>query len=145
MDLTFLRRPFVVLLTVPAGIALLIGILPFALLLIEKQFFPVAANIAILQLDFESSRTALTVVAGGAMTALSLTYSLVLVVYTLAAGNIGPRMLERFSSDLVNQITAGIFGGTFLYALISILLLERAFVPKITVIGGGLLAILCVM
>ncbi len=145
MNLNILRRPFVVLLTVPAAIALFIGCLPFLFFILESHLLSASIISFIPDLNFETSQTALTIVAGGAMTALSLTYSLVLVVFTLAAGNIGPRMLERFTSDLVNQITAGIFGGTFLYALISIMLIERSFVPKITVIGSEFLAVLCVM
>jgi uncharacterized membrane protein len=145
MDLKILRRPFVVLLTVPAAIALFIGCLPFLTSYAENQWFAGLAQSLYPQLGIESARTALTVVGGGAMTALSLTYSLVLVVFTLAAGNIGPRMLKRFTSDLVNQITAGIFGGTFLYALMTLLLLERTAIPKLTILGAGCLAILCVM
>lgn len=145
MDLKILRRPFVVLLTVPAGIALFIGGLPFITVYAENLWLTDPSATLFPQLGFDNAQTALTVVAGGAMTALSLTYSLVLVVFTLAAGNIGPRMLKRFTSDLVNQITAGIFGGTFLYALITILLIERSNLPKITIIGAGLLAVLCVM
>lgn len=34
-----------------------------------------------------------------------------------AAGYIGPRLLKRFTSEPVNQVTAGMFGGTFFYCL----------------------------
>ncbi len=145
MNLKILRRPFVVLLTVPAGIAFLVGCLPLLTVYLEQKWLAEASVAVFPTLEFESARTVLSVVAGGAMTALSLTYSLVLVVFTLAAGNIGPRMLKRFTSDLVNQITAGIFGGTFLYAIATILFVEREFIPKFTIIGAGILAVLCVM
>ncbi|PWW02017.1 putative membrane protein [Hoeflea marina] len=141
----FLQRPIVVLLTLPAGIATTIGVLPYLL-----HFLTFDADLAImsfLNLDFdvESARAFLTVVAGGAMTALSLTYSLVLVVFTLAAGNIGPRLLKRFTSELVNQVTAGILGGTFLYALGALLVLRVDRLPLIIILGAGALAVISVV
>lgn len=141
----FLQRPIVVLLTLPAGIAVLIGMLPYLL-----HFVTSGADLAImsflhLNFDVESARAFLTVVAGGAMTALSLTYSLVLVVFTLAAGNIGPRLLKRFTSELVNQVTAGILGGTFLYALGALLVLRVDRLPLIIIVGAGALAVISVV
>lgn len=139
-----LENPFVVLLTLPAGIAFFIGILSPIIVMLEKAYSSGAASPFILQFDAESARGLLSVIAAAAITALSLAYSLVLVVFTLAAGNIGPRLLKRFSSDPVNQITAGIFGGTFLYAMVTIVFVQSEFVPKVTIAGSVLLAILCV-
>ncbi|AXS40217.1 DUF2254 domain-containing protein [Breoghania sp. L-A4] len=68
-------------------------------------------------------RTVLATIAGAALTVLSLVYSLTLVVFTLAAGNIGPRLLTRFTEDNVIQVTAGALAATFFY---SILLLQRS-------------------
>ncbi|WP_373086189.1 DUF2254 domain-containing protein [Sneathiella sp.] len=145
MNLTSLRRPFVILQTVPAAIALSIGLLSPIIVYAEMQLTKESAYSFSVLFEAESARMMLSIVAGGAMSALTLTYSLVLEVFTLAAGNIGPRMLKRFTSDIVNQVTAGIFGGTFLYALLALLFVEQDFVQKFTVIGSGLLAILCVM
>lgn len=44
-------------------------------------------------------RAVLGTLAGAAMTMLGLVYSLTLVVFTLAAGSIAPRLLERFSGS----------------------------------------------
>jgi len=140
-----LRKPFVVLLTVPASIALSIGLLPLVSVFLEREFAKEAFSPFVLQFSVESAHTLLSVVATGAMTALSLAYSLVLVVFTLAAGNIGPRLLQRFTSELVNQVTAGILGGTFLYAIITLLFTQPDFVPKITIFGAVLLAIISVL
>lgn len=145
MSPNFLRNSIFLFLTIPAGIALVIGSLPFPIVLAERAFAGGAFSPFVLQLDAASARTLLSVVATGAMTALSLAYSLVLVVFTLAAGNIGPRLLKRFSSDLVNQITAGVLGGTFLYALSSLLCVRHDFVPKATVTGAVLLAVMSVL
>ena len=140
---SLLRRPVVVLLTLPAGIALFLCVLPFATMALDYHF--AGAGPSALRFSEESARTLLTVVAGGAMTALSLTYSLVLVVFTLAAGNIGPRLLARFASEPVNQVTAGILGGTFLYSLTTLVFMKADFVPGFTVAGSGALAIISVV
>lgn len=145
MKLDFFKRPVVALLTVPAFISLAIGLLPLVTVWGESQFAEGTLSPYVLQIGAESARTLLSTVAAAAMTALSLTYSLVLLVFTLAAGNIGPRLLKRFTSDLVNQVTAGIFGGTFLFALLAILFVENDFVPKVTITLAGALAVLSVL
>ena len=142
---SLLRRPVVVLLTLPAGIALSLCVLPFTTMALDVYLAGCGALPAVLRFSEETARTLLTVVAGGAMTALSLTYSLVLVVFTLAAGNIGPRLLARFASEPVNQVTAGILGGTFLYSLTTLVFMKAGFVPGFTVAGSGALAIISVV
>jgi len=72
-----------------------------------------------------SAQAFFATIATAAMTALTLTYSLTLVVFTLAAANIGPRLLGRFTSEITIQITAGLFGGTFLYALNALFFLDQ--------------------
>lgn len=106
------RTPFLALLTVPAATAIGIAALSFPALWADSVW----GNAAwVPDLSADSARAVLTLVATGAMTALSLTYSLTLVVFTLATSNIGPRLLKRFTAERVNQVTAGILGGTFLY------------------------------
>lgn len=145
MNFAFLRHPFVMLQTIPAGIALSIG--AFALVIgYGESFWSLRALDPYLQdLAPETARTILSVIAGGAMSALTLTYSIVLVVFALAAGNLAPRMLKRFTSDIVNQVTAGIFGGTFIYALLATTFVKSDFVPNLAILGAEVLATLCVM
>lgn len=145
MKYSWLKRPIVALLTVPAFICLAIGLLPLLVVWAEHQFAKGTLSPYVIQIGPDSARTLLSTVAAGSMTALSLAYSMVLLVFTLAAGNIGPRLLKRFTSDLVNQITAGIFGGTFLYALMTILFVSDGFVPKVAITIAGALAVLSVM
>ena len=144
MPLNLLRYPFVMLLTLPALIALSIAALSPIVVTLEQSISFSDKTPFILRFEADSARGILSVVAAAAITALSLTYSLVLVVFTLAAGNIGPRLLKRFSSDPINQVTAGIFGGTFLYALVTLIFVQTEFVPRITIAGAVLLAVLCV-
>ncbi len=67
------------------------------------------------------------------MTVISLVYSLTLIVFTLAAANIGPRLLETFATNRVNQITIGLLGATFLYALICLYITGEHEVPRFSV------------
>lgn len=139
------QSPFVVLLTVPAGIALLIGLSPFVFVPIERFIFPAGVGGTFLTVDANGARSVLSTIASAAMTALSLTYSLVLVVFTLAAGTIGPRLLKRFTTEWVNQVTAGLLGGTFLYALMLLFLLTPDQVPTLSIMGAIVLSALSVL
>lgn len=66
----------------------------------------------------DGARSVLSTIAGAMMSVISLVYSLTLVVFTLAAGNISARLLETFASNRTTQIAIGILGATFLYALL---------------------------
>lgn len=130
----FLRQPFQLLLMGPALLALGIGFTPFPLLYLE-QAVPELASI-LPAYSPEVFQPMLSVIATAAMTALTLAYSLTLVVFTLAAGSIGPRLLRRFVTDQVNQVTAGTLAGTFLYALIALSQLPATEDSRLTVSGA---------
>lgn len=68
------------------------------------------------------SQAVLSTLSGAAMTALGLVYSLILVVFTLAAGSIAPRLLERFSSDRISKAAIGVLGALFFHSLLSLAL-----------------------
>lgn len=135
------RTPFTALLTVPASIAVTVGASAVPLIMIERHWgTPDFLN----ALGTGAIRSLLAVVATGAMTALSLAYSLTLVVFTLAASSIGPRLLKRFTTERVNQVTAGLLGGTFLYALV-VIGFSSGPPPRIAAAGAGLLAVASVV
>jgi len=73
----------------------------------------------------EGARSVLSTIAGAMMSVISLVYSLTLVVFTLAAGNISPRLLETFASNRTTQIAIGILGATFLYSLLVLFTVEQ--------------------
>lgn len=139
-----LHRPFLALLTVPTGIALSMVLLAYAVNWVDAAAGD-ALDGFLPTFDRASADAILGVVATAAMTALSLAYSLVLVVFTLAAGNIGPRLLKRFTTEPVNQITAGILGGTFLFALFGMTFVNRRDVPDLTVTTAVALGIVSVL
>lgn len=135
------RTPFTALLTVPASIAVTVGAAAVPLIMIERHW---GAPGFLNSLGTDAIRSLLAVVATGAMTALSLAYSLTLVVFTLAASSIGPRLLKRFTTERVNQVTAGLLGGTFLYSLV-VIGFSSGPPPRIAAAGAGLLAIASVV
>ena len=105
--------------TVPGAIAL--AMLGLAALVIHLDA-SLASTIAswwdgFFVVPYDTAKSIFTTLAAGALTTLGLVYSIILVVFTTAAGNIGPRLLQRFVDDRLNQATAGIFGGTFLFAM----------------------------
>lgn len=92
----------------------------------------------------EAARAILATLATAAMSALSLVYSIVLVVFTLAAGTIAPRLLERFSHDRTNQFAVGALGALFLHAVTALTISDGA--PALaTVLGGVVMAGLSVL
>ncbi|APX89526.1 hypothetical protein BV394_07200 [Brevirhabdus pacifica] len=140
-----IHRPFLIFFTLPALIAaglLALGALSVWLDVVLDRNGWHALSLA------PPAGTAITfhaAVATGAITALSLAYSLTLIVFTLAAGNVGPRLLQRFTSELTIQLTAGIFGGTFLFALNALFATHDEFVPEVTTMLTALLALICVV
>ncbi|MCA9570688.1 MAG: DUF2254 domain-containing protein [Myxococcales bacterium] len=123
------RRPVVVLLTLPTAIVAGLGCVPIGLELAVPWIGSGPT------LDPGAARALLGGVAGAGMSALALSYSLMLLVFTLAAGNVGPRLLERFTTDPLGQVTAGVLGGTFVYGLVG--LVGGAGAPSGWVVVGG--------
>ena len=143
--LDIIQTPAIILLTVPAAIVIGFGLLGFICGLIDKAFPDLLTPWLSEPIDAQATQRFLQAIATSAMAALSLTYSLMLVVYTLAAGNIGPRLLKRFTTEPINQITSGILGGTFLFALVALLMSSDDKAPVVSAFVGLLLAIIAVL
>ena len=63
------------------------------------------------------ARTLLGAVASSTIGVAGTVFSITIAALSLAAGQMGPRLLRNFTRDRGNQITLGIFLGTFSYAL----------------------------
>ncbi len=135
---TILRREFQRvsgLATVPGLLSLSLWVFALATLWLDRTFpeFSTSAPFKIFNTDYDTARVVLSTVASASITTLGLVYSIVLVVFTTAAGNIGPRLLQRFTADRINQFTAGLFGGTFLYALTVLHQTDEATIPALSI------------
>lgn len=135
------------LITIPGTIALAIWLFSVPLLWLDHVYgADFSALLGITEnLHPDTARSVLSAIATAAITTLSLVYSMVLIVFTLAAGNIAPRLLKRFTTDRVNQVTAGLLGGSFLYALTVLYRTGPDFVPLASTATAMLLAVIFVL
>lgn len=81
------------------------------------------------------------------ITMATLVISITMVVLTLAAQQLGPRLIRNFMADRRTQATLGLFIATVVYLL---LVLRAAYgnveeVPNLAVSGGTLLVLLCLV
>lgn len=130
--------------TVPGFIALALWVFTSLTLWLDGTETVQALALSVFHgwMPYSTALSVLGTIAGAAITTLSLVYSLVLVVFTLAAGTIAPRLLRRFTNDRVSQMTAGLLGGTFLFALTVLSATNEDFVPQLSAaIAIGLAAL----
>jgi uncharacterized membrane protein len=93
------------------------------------------------------ARTLLGAIAGSTIGVAGTVFSITIATLTLASNQLGPRLLRNFTSDRSNQITLGVYLGTFSYALMvlrSVRGADEAFVPHLAITGAIALALLCV-
>jgi uncharacterized membrane protein len=78
----------------------------------------------------------------------TLTISITMVVLTLAAGQLGPRLIRNFMGDWRTQSVLGLFIGTIVYLLMVLRLIRddapAEEVPHFAVTGATVLVVLCV-
>jgi len=77
------------------------------------------------RVSYDTAQSVLSTIAGATATIISLVYSLTLVVFTLAAGSLGPRLIESFSDNRPNQITISVTSSTFTFSLLSLYLMDQ--------------------
>ena len=94
------------------------------------------------------ARTLLGAVASSTIGVAGTVFSITIAALSLAAGQMGPRLLRNFTRDRGNQFTLGAFLGTFSYALMVLRSVrtesEGAFVPHLSLSVGILAAFVCV-
>ncbi|HVC51834.1 MAG TPA: DUF2254 domain-containing protein [Stellaceae bacterium] len=94
------------------------------------------------------ARTLLGAVVASTIGVASTVFSITIAALSLAAGQMGPRLLRNFTRDRGNQITLGVFLGTFSYALMVLRTVrtqsEGEFIPQLSLSVGILLAFVCV-
>lgn len=94
------------------------------------------------------ARTLLGAVAASTIGVAGTIFSITIASLTLASTQMGPRLLNNFTRDRGNQVTLGLFLGTFAFALMVLRSVrgtdEGAFVPHLAVTVAVALAIGCV-
>ncbi|NJC09067.1 DUF2254 domain-containing protein [Polymorphobacter fuscus] len=92
----------------------------------------------------EGARAMLSTIAGSTITVAGVVFSITLAAVTYASGQHGPRLLTNFARDRGNQLTLGVFIGTYVYCLIVLRTIRTAgedggasaFVPQFAVYGA---------
>jgi uncharacterized membrane protein len=94
------------------------------------------------------ARTLLGAIVSSTIGVAGTVFSITIAALSLAAGQMGPRLLRNFTRDRGNQFTLGVFLGTFSYALMVLrsvrTVSEGAFVPHLSLSVALLLALVCV-
>ena len=94
------------------------------------------------------ARTLLGTLASSAIGVAGTIFSITIAALSLAAGQMGPRLLRNFTRDRGNQFTLGVFLATFSYALLVLRSVrteqEGIFIPRLGLSVGMLMAFLCV-
>ena len=91
----------------------------------------------------EGARSVLATIASSMITVAGVTFSIVMVAFSQASSQLGPRVLRSFMKDRGNQVVLGTFIATFIYCLLTLRAVRNIgniqFVPHIAVtIGVGL-------
>ena len=94
------------------------------------------------------ARTMLGAIASSTIGVAGTVFSITIAALSLAAGQMGPRLLRNFVKDRGNQVTLGTFLATFAYALMVLRSVrtqdEGAFVPHLSLSVGLLFAFISV-
>lgn len=92
----------------------------------------------------ELGRIILSVLVGALLTMTTITFSTIMVVLTLYSGQFSPRVLQDFLENRITLRILGAFMGTFVYAVVSLLLAREGSSPGIAAPGiGVVLAVFC--
>ena len=94
----------------------------------------------------DAGRQVLIAIAAAIITTIGVVFSITILALTLASQQFGPRMMRNFIRDIGNQVTLGVFVGTFVYAVLGLGSITGlpggAFVPHLTItVAEGLLLV----
>ncbi len=90
----------------------------------------------------DAGRQVLIAIAAAVITVIGVVFSITILALTLASQQFGPRMMRNFMRDIGNQVTLGVFVGTFVYAIVTLEFITGNFVPHLSItVAEGLLLI----
>jgi uncharacterized membrane protein len=83
----------------------------------------------------DAERQVLIAIAAAVITVVGVVFSITILALTLASQQFGPRMMRNFVRDIGNQVTLGVFVGTFVYSVLALVSINSAsarFVPYLS-------------
>ncbi|MGD0379544.1 MAG: DUF2254 domain-containing protein [Acidimicrobiales bacterium] len=85
----------------------------------------------------DAGRQVLTTIAAAVITVVGVVFSITILALTLASQQFGPRMMRNFIRDIGNQVTLGVFVGTFVYSVLCLgsitSISSGEFVPRLSI------------
>ena len=81
----------------------------------------------------DAGRQVRSAIAAAVITVVGVVFSITILALTLASQQFGPRMMRNFVRDLGNQVTLGVFVGTFVYAVLALGSITGDFVPHLSI------------
>jgi uncharacterized membrane protein len=85
----------------------------------------------------DAGRQVLIAIAAAVITVVGVVFSITIVALTLASQQFGPRMMRNFVRDVGNQVTLGVFVATFVYAILTVVVITSdsngTFVPHLSI------------
>lgn len=113
---------------------------------IDRRFPTLLEEVGIGSGGVEGSRGLLETVAASMITVAGVSFSIAIVVMSLASSQFGPRLLRTFMRDRGNQVVLGVFVSTFLYSLLVLRTIRGEesggpFVPHVSVSVSVLLTV----
>jgi uncharacterized membrane protein len=81
----------------------------------------------------DAGRQVLIAIAAAVITVIGVVFSITILALTLASQQFGPRMMRNFVRDWGNQLTLGIFVGTFVYSVLALGSITGEFVPHLSI------------
>lgn len=136
---------------VPALLCLLFALLVWGALWLEQtwvdQLFAKHLNWTQLESE-ETARGVLGIIAGGTISLMVFSFSMVMVVLNRASSDFSPRLLPGLISSRDHQLVLGVYLGTIIYTLILMFNIRSAQnnyeIPSLGILGAVLLMIVCV-
>src|ERR1035441_9180239 len=81
----------------------------------------------------DAGRQVLIAIAAAVITVIGVVFSITILALTLASQQFGPRMMRNFVRDWGNQLTLGVFVGTFVYSVLALGSMSGDFVPHLSI------------
>jgi uncharacterized membrane protein len=85
----------------------------------------------------DAGRQVLIAIAAAVITVVGVVFSITILALTLASQQFGPRMMRNFVRDIGNQLTLGVFVGTFVYSVLALVVITSEphgdFVPHLSI------------
>ena len=131
---------------------LVVGLAALALLLVRLDRSVATGEIGFLYSgDAPSASGILSTIAGATATIAGVVFSITIVTLQLVSSQFSPRALRGFMKDHLNQATAGVFVGTFVYCLLVLRTIRSPddgggeFVPALAITTATFLGLLSLL